>query len=173
MKKAANFSATLHTGDNFELSSLTGKKIWLAFFRYSGCPLCNLRVNQIIKRKEEFNKLNIQVVAVFQSDRENTAKYVGKQDIYFPLICDPEQDLYKLYGVSSSVSGLFSMDAMSKLYKALKNGFLPGIPSGDMTRIPADFLIDEDFNIAFEFHGKDIGDHIPFDKVLNWGTAKK
>ena len=168
MNKAKNFTADLFSGERFELESLKGNKIWLAFFRYASCPLCNLRVHDIILRKQEFEQLNIKIVAVFQSDVENTANYVGKQELHFPLICDPKQELYKLYGVGSKFSGLVSADAVVKLTKAVSKGYLPGMPKGDMARIPADFLIDEQMNIVEEFHGKDIGDHIPFETVIKF-----
>ena len=40
-------------GSNFSLSSLKGKKVLLTFYRFARCPMCNLRINEILKRYDE------------------------------------------------------------------------------------------------------------------------
>ena len=37
-------------GSSFSLHSLKGKKVLLTFYRFARCPMCNLRINEIIKR---------------------------------------------------------------------------------------------------------------------------
>ena len=44
-------------------------------------------------------------------------------------------------------------------------GFFPRATDGSKTRIPGDFLIDENGIVADAFYGADIGDHIPFERV--------
>ena len=43
-------------GSNFSLSSLKGKKVLLTFYRFARCPMCNLRINEILKRYDELGK---------------------------------------------------------------------------------------------------------------------
>jgi len=38
---------------------------------------------------------------------------------------------------------------------------------GNMNRIPADFLIDENGKIAIAYYGKNISDHLPLETILN------
>ena len=53
-------------GSNFSLSSLKGKKVLLTFYRFARCPMCNLRINEILKRYDELGK-NFTMVGIFDS----------------------------------------------------------------------------------------------------------
>lgn len=165
MAFAPLFSKKSFGDEVINLESYRGQKVWLAFFRYASCPLCNLRINEMIKRHKELETSGLKIISVFQSPQSSVEKYVAKQDLPFPLICDPDQELYQLYGVKGSYAGLVSFGVVHNLAKASKRGFFPGIPDGPLNTIPADFLIDESGEIVTSFHGKDIGDHIPFELV--------
>lgn len=162
--KAPGFETTDLAGKKLKLDELPGKK-WLAFFRYAGCPLCNLQVHKIITRHDELAKRGLSVVAVFQSPRDSLAEKVGAQRPPFPLVPDPDERLYELYGVETSLAGYLSPGNLGRLANAVGQGFLPGKPEGSHTRVPADFLIDGDGTIRRAFYGKVIADHIPFGDV--------
>lgn len=149
-----------------DLSNYQGKKVWLAFFRYAACPLCNLRIHEMKNKYEQLKERGIEIIAVFHSDHESISKYVGKNDLPFPLIGDPDLELYRLYHVGRSITGFFSANTYKNLFRAFKKGLMPGIPDGPLDTIPADFLINEQGQIIKEFHGDDISDHIPFSEVL-------
>lgn len=168
---APSFNGTLWNGESFDSATLRGVKIWLAFFRYASCPLCNLRVHEMIKNYDNFQKLGISIVAVFQSSPESIADSVGKQKPPFPLIADPHESLYNLYGVGASHSGFAHPGNLPKFAKAMKAGFMPGRVEGTLTRMPADFLIDRNGMIALAYSGGKIADHIPFDEVQKFAIA--
>lgn len=161
---APDFTATDWEGKSHRLADLPGRR-WLAFFRYAGCPLCNLRVHHLIQRHADHTARGLSVLAVFQSPPESIASYVGKQRPPFPLLSDPEERLYGLYGVETSLAGYLSPANLGRLAQATANGFLPGRPDGSATRIPADFLIDAGGTIRRAYYGKVIADHLPFPDV--------
>ncbi|MCR4316048.1 MAG: AhpC/TSA family protein [Planctomycetes bacterium] len=163
--KAPAFIGVNWNGENISLADLAGSKVWLAFFRYASCPLCNLRVNQIIHRYDELAASGLKVVAVFQSEAGNVAKYVGKQQPPFPLIADPKEEIYSLFGVEHSTWGFLNPANILSALKATFKGFLPGKMEGTITRLPADFLIGADGVIRTAFFGTKIADHIPFAEV--------
>lgn len=169
--KAPSFDAVDWRGEPVRLADYAGKRTWLAFFRYAGCPLCNLRVHHLIERHAALRERGLEVVGVFQSTKEGMAKYVGRQNPPFPLISDPEEKLYALYGLETSLAGYLSPMNFGRLGKALASGFGPGSPEGSKTRIPADFLIDGDQTIRHVFYGKVIADHIPFEEVDRFLTS--
>ena len=37
-------------GSTFNLESIQGKKAMISFYRYSSCPFCHLRINEIISK---------------------------------------------------------------------------------------------------------------------------
>lgn len=57
----------------------------------------------------------------------------------------------------------------------MASGFFNMKAISDKPLIPADFLIDEHQNISKAYYGKDFGDHLPIEEILNAGevVAKK
>ncbi len=148
-----------------ELAALRGNRVWLAFFRYASCPLCNLRVHRMIQRYEELSSRGLRILAVFQSPPASIAAYVGKQEPPFPLLSDPDERLYRMYGLENSLGAFVSPRNTAALTTATAKGFLPGKMEGTKTRIPGDFLIDPTGRIQDLFYGEIISDHIDFDRV--------
>lgn len=142
----------------------------LSFFRYASCPLCNLRVRELITKHEEFVENGTRILAIFQSPAERIAHYVGTQSPPFPLIPDPDLTLYRLYGVESSWRGFAHAWTLgiSQVFKAVvANGFLPGTMENDIHRVPADFLITPAGNLIDVYYGRDIGDHMSLDQIFS------
>lgn len=170
---APDFGCELWDGSSFDLKSWRGKKTWVAFFRYASCPLCNLRVHEMIRQHDTLKKFGVEVVSVFQSPKESISEYVGQQKPPFPLISDPEEKLYALYGLDASTVGFFHPGNLSLLRKAFQLGFKMGKREGTVTRIPADFLVNPDGTIHTAFYGDKIGDHIPFESVMHFAVGGK
>ncbi|MHC4164861.1 MAG: redoxin domain-containing protein [Planctomycetota bacterium] len=107
--RAPFFLATTWLGEEIELESYRGRRLWLAFFRFASCPLANLRIHEISKR-HDLSADGLRIIAVFPSSRERIAAHVGKQNPPFPLVSDPREELYMLYGLRASVAGLIGRD---------------------------------------------------------------
>ncbi len=165
--RAPAFSAATSSGEQIELDGYRGRKVWLAFFRFASCPLANLRVHEICKR-HDLKPAELQIVAVFPSSPERIAAYVGSQSPPFPLVSDPHEKLYMLYGLRASVAGLIGRDVGLRTVQAAALGFLPGPTDGTITRLPGDFLIDEEGIVRHVHNGEDVADHIPFERVLEF-----
>ncbi|MCO5168696.1 MAG: AhpC/TSA family protein [Planctomycetes bacterium] len=161
---APELEARDHEGRLVRLGELQGPR-WLAFFRYASCPLCNLRVRGMIVRHEELAARGLSVVAVFQSPPASIARAVGAQRPPFPLVADPQEALYRLYGLEARLGALLAPANLGALGAALARGFLPGRPEGSITRVPGDFLIRADGVIDQAFYGRTIAEHIPFEAV--------
>src|SRR5688572_5417135 len=101
---APEFSAKDAKGGEIRLSSFTGKKTLLVFFRYAGCPFCNLALDRLLAAYPRLASHGLNVIAFFQSDRALTERYILRRHVVpFPVIPDPERDTYDRYGVESSV----------------------------------------------------------------------
>lgn len=152
-------------GSTVRLADHRGRKVWLAFFRYASCPLCNLRVHQMIERHAGYAESGLDVLGVFQSPPGSMRRYVATQAPPFPLLCDPEERVYARYGCESSLAGYVAPTNGPVLARAMSQGFLPGRMEGTKTRLPADFLIDEEGVVQEAFYASAIADHIPFERV--------
>jgi len=164
---AKNFQVNDIFGTEIILSKFTDKKILLSFYRYASCPLCNLRINQLIQHYNEFKSKNLIVLAFFESPIGSILENVGKQEAPFPIIPDPEREVYKLYGIESSRIGYLRGGISKTMFKALKAGFRIGPKEGDKYLLPADFLI-ENMEIKEVFYGKTISEHISIENIYRF-----
>ena len=53
-------------GSTFDMSSLRGKRVIFTFFRFSSCPFCNIRIDRLKKRWNEFPEGTV-MVGVFDA----------------------------------------------------------------------------------------------------------
>ena len=160
------------TGRVVDLADYPGRHILLSFFRFASCPYCNLRIHGMIERYAAYRDAGIAMIAVFESPRETMLRYVaGRMDAPFPLIADPEDHLYRLYGLEKSW-GKFALAFVNPRTAAKSfrdasiagfgKGFWPGKIDAAPHRMPADFLIGPDMVVRKAWYGAYPGDHLPF-----------
>jgi len=161
---APAFTTADIAGNPVALESYHGRKVLLAFFRFSACALCNLRVHHFIDRYPQWQRQGMEVIAVFESPLTNMKSYVGAQNAPFPLIADPTAALYDLYGVETSEAKVQATlaDARTKevIAAAAAAGFkLTPEEGSNFHRIPAEFLIDEQGILHVAHYNQRITDH--------------
>jgi peroxiredoxin len=164
--KAPEFEFETWDGKPFSLRSLAGKTVYLSFFRYAGCPLCNLRMRDLTKKHDELVARGVVVVAVVQSPAASVRDAFSSLSPRFTILADAKERLYALYGLESSLAGYLSPLNLPRLASAAAQGILPGKMDGTKTRLPADFVIGPDGIIRAAHYGETIGDHISFERVL-------
>ncbi len=156
-------------GHFFSLNDLKGSKVLVSFMRFAGCPVCNLRVHQLIKERNAFATQNVKVVLIYESSKANLLAYLQSEKSPFTFIADPESKFYKAYGVEKSWSKFLSSFFKGTLDKVMKGQklFTSKISNdGSLNRIGADFLIDETGKISIAHYGEYMGDDLPIDKIL-------
>lgn len=164
---APKFCVKDMNGIDFDLLTPREKPLLLAFFRYASCPLCNLRVHELIENYDEL-KEKIEIVLIFQSPKDKIEKYVGKQDIPYRVLPNSSKSLYHLYGVENSWLGFakaWTIEIKKVFIALFKRHYLPGSVEGEIHRIPADFIVNTDNKILKAYYGKDIGDHLPLSEL--------
>ncbi len=168
---AIDFEATTLSGRQIHLSEMRGKRILLSFFRNGACALCNLRVHELSQRIDDFAKKNIQLLGVFESSREDMLPYVGQQRLPFELITDPEGKLYDLYQLESSKEKIDQVIASGVAKERIESAAALGYQlthqqGSNFFRLPADFLIDEEFIIEKAHYSDHVIDHIDINTIL-------
>lgn len=169
--KAPDFEAIDTNGDTINLSNYKGQKVLVAFLRYASCPVCNYRVHELIENFDSISSKGYKIIAIYESNNSTLKEYLAESAVPFTVIGDPTLKLYKEFGVEKSfwkmLGSVFKKqpkDAMkkgSKLFpKKLKR-------DGNITRLPADFIIDENGILKVVYYGTDIGDHLPITEILN------
>ena len=101
---APDFKIQSIDGKELTMESLKGKKVFLTFFRYAACPLCNLRAAEIKQRYG--GDPRVEVVMVFESTESQMKSYAGHLasgggTVYF----DATSAAYSAYQATKSCCG--------------------------------------------------------------------
>lgn len=114
---------------------------------------------------DDFLERGLKIAAVFQSPAVSVEGAFSNLSPAFPLLCDPDERLYAAYGCESSLAGYLDPRNLGELARATANGILPGRMEGTKTRLPADFLLDENHIVRVAFYAARIAENIPFEAV--------
>jgi peroxiredoxin len=188
MHATSNTPDNLRIGDAFpplELAATSGELVTIAdpagnyvhlqLRRFAGCPVCNLHLRSIVARHDEIQAHGIREVVVFHSTAAELAKH--QADVPFPLIADPERELYQRLGVERRLHSLLSVRALRAAIggqttalgsrSTMRGAFGPMRPNGGMLGLPADFLIAPDGRVAALKYGQHAYDQWSVDELLD------
>ena len=156
-------------GSIFDTTSLAGRPYLLSFYRFASCPFCNLRVNELVRRFDEFGS-DFTIVAIFDSPLDNLKRFTEGHEAPFPILADENNKYYREYQIEKSLTGMLKgmIFRMPTLLKGIFKGYLPYVFKGSLITMPADFLIDKEGIIQVAYYGKDEGDHLSFDTIKDF-----
>lgn len=167
------FTAKTITGDTIDFPFVRSETVLLSFFRYAGCPWCNLAILQLNQEYPSLKKRGLEVIAVVQSTEANIKTHITDRHDptpQFPIIADPDASLYKKYGVeiNAPIKALRSIKDIPDWIKSSRMGFKQGKIDGSSFLVPADFIINaETGRIIKARYGQSYGDNIPFIEVYD------
>jgi peroxiredoxin len=187
LRNARTTAARLRVGDQFPQLKLTGiseesialpdpsgRLTHVQFRRFAGCPICNLHLRSITERLDEISAAGVREVVVFHSTPAELRKY--EDGLPFPVIGDPEKELYRRFGVEASAKAILKPGA----WRALPAGWwhaaqtaitkrralLPANPTNGNLGLPADILIEADGRVAAVKYGEHAYDQWSVDELL-------
>lgn len=68
-EQARPFEVTDIFDRTISLEDYRGKRLMLSFYRYASCPLCNLRIAQLIAHFDLLHGQGLEFLALFQSPK--------------------------------------------------------------------------------------------------------
>jgi peroxiredoxin len=80
--------------------------VMLVFYSGDWSPYCNGQLASYARGVEEFEERGVQVAGISVDPPSNNAKMVGKLQLPFPLLSDPEGELTRLYGLWDDEAGV-------------------------------------------------------------------
>jgi len=169
-QKAPDFTVTDAKGDKFTLSAFKGKSpVVLVFLRYAGCPICQLALHDIKDAYEDFAARGAVVAAFVQSPAESIKKSGDISIFPFRLIPDPNETIYKLYGVAAgSFIDMLNPQTVARGIQAVAHGHKQGKMEGNQWQLPGDFIVDKDGVIKLARVGKNLADNLPPQQLLSY-----
>ena len=127
-------------------STLSAPRTALYLHRFSGCRVCQLALLDAAAQLPALRGKGWEAVFVVQSSPENASAVASRLGgLPFPVICDPEMALYRLFEVAPAPSKEASGDpeALARdIRRAESLGLRKGPPEGDPLQLPAVFVLD-------------------------------
>jgi peroxiredoxin Q/BCP len=98
-KKAPDFTLNDQDGNPVSLKKLKGKKVILYFYPKDDTPGCTKEACGFRDQKADFDKANTVILGVSPDDEKSHQKFIGKYELPFQLLADPEHEACEAYGV--------------------------------------------------------------------------
>ncbi len=165
-------------GNQIDLSTYKGKKVFIGFFRHAGCPFCNLRVHALSKAREEFKSKNMEMIFFFESEEKVMLKSIFHREVSpVPIISDPQKIIYSTYGIENSAAKSTKSHLTSFIQTAIK-AKLAKVPvhmmagAESISTMPAEFLLDENLIIRKIHYAQHLNDRLGFEVLKAFVDSK-
>lgn len=147
----------------------------LQFRRFAGCPVCNLHLRSMARRREEISGNGAREIVFFHAPASHLQRYTA--DVPFALVGDPEKVTYREFGVEAARRALLDPRVWPTILRSVAasvgevlRGGKPMPPSstahGGRIGLPADFLIASDGTVLAAKYGEHAGDQWSVDELL-------
>ncbi|MAW22577.1 MAG: hypothetical protein CMA16_03915 [Euryarchaeota archaeon] len=170
---APQFTLPAIDGSTFNMADMKGKRVILTFFRFSTCPLCNMRIRRIVQRWNEFSKDAV-MVAVFDAKVGELQKRMKKHDAPFVVVADETYEQFNKNGVKKSFFKFMwgALRSPLTLLQATLRGYVPlTLSISKLSTIPVDILIDEEGKVVEAHYCKDTADHLSLDRMIAFSNG--
>ena len=160
-------------GTTFEMSSMKGRRVIFTFFRFSSCPFCNMRIDELVKRWDEFAEDAV-MVGVFDARIDELKRRMGKKGVPFTIVADETYQHFDENGVEKSFARFMwgAMRSPLTMLKATMRGYVPMTLSiSKMSTLPVDILVDEHGRVVEAHYCKDTVDHLPIDRLIEFSRG--
>ncbi|MBA2612342.1 MAG: redoxin domain-containing protein [Bacteroidetes bacterium] len=168
-QQAPDFTINDVYGSSISLNKFKGQKIHLVFYRFAGCPFCNLRFHEINKMTELYKNNNTVLISIYESSAENMRSMLADEKFYSIMIPNSDSSLYKKYALERSKWGLFKFllfgGGLSKAKEGMKLYKNKVAIDGHTDRLEAEFLIDANGKIMNAHYSKIQGDYLAVNTI--------
>ena len=87
------------TGEEFDLSSLKGKKVVLFFYPRASTPGCTVEACEFRDDIRQFGQKGVAVLGISPDTPKAQTGFKEEQGLNFPLLCDVDKTVAQAYGV--------------------------------------------------------------------------
>jgi thioredoxin-dependent peroxiredoxin len=107
---APDFQLLSQTGSRVSLKSYKGEWVILFFFGDHSGENVSLTARNLQRDLAKFNAANAAIVGIGRTTPESNQAWAKKEEITFPLLSDPDENITKSYGAGSSGdSGIYEV----------------------------------------------------------------
>ena len=101
-----------------------------------------------------------QIVLVGMGSVVQAKAFTQRFELTFPMICDPDQHLYREFAIARmSPLGFISPTMALRGIAAMAQGHTMGLPEGDVRQLPGVVIIDAEGIIQYRYESSGPADH--------------
>ena len=170
--KIRNLKLPTIDGKTFDISQHQGKNIFISWLRFSGCPLCHLRVNELTNAEDKYGK-DFTNVAIFSCNVDALKKTSTKHGNNIIIAADEERTYFNKYDMPLSMARVILGLTISpiRLMRAVFKGYAAPSFNGSFTAIPVDMMINKKGIVEKVKYASHTTDHIPLSEVIEFSNA--
>ena len=159
-------------GKAFDISEHEGKNIFISWLRFSGCPLCHLRVNVLTNAEDKYGK-DFTNVAIFSCNVDALKKTATKHGNNIIIAADEERTYFNKYDMPLSMARVMLGLTISplRMMRAVFKGYAAPSFNGSFTAIPVDMMINKKGIVEKVKYASHTTDHIPLSEVIEFSNA--
>jgi hypothetical protein len=118
--------------------------------------------------KQKFSDAGIQAVLVGMGSSDESEEFRKLMNIDFPLICDPNQQVYSAYHLrKTSFLQMISASLLAKGLKAIAAGHKLEIPRQDAKQLAGVFKIDVKGQVIWSYYSSNPSDYPAVEAIVN------
>jgi len=133
------------------LSDFLGRPVLVSFLGPAHCPFCRAHVIRTIQRRDEFARLDAEVIMIgYEDPQDMTAMMLRNLDLPYLLLIDPSRDTHRRWGMGEATwrawvrPGLY-LAAVTSLLRREEQFKAQPTPS----QMTGDFVVRRDGRVAF------------------------
>ena len=158
-------------GKTFDISQHQGKNIFISWLRFSGCPLCHLRVNELTNAEDKYGK-DFTNVAIFSCNVDALKKTATKHGNSIIFAADEDRTYFNKYDMPQSMARVVLGITISpiRMMRAVFKGYAAPSFNGSFTAIPVDMMINKKGIVEKVKYASHTTDHIPISEVIEFSN---
>ena len=115
---------------------------------------------QLRHERQAIEEAGGQIVLVGMGSVTQTRAFTQRFEVNFPMICDPDQHLYREFAIERmSPLGFISPSMALRGIAAMAQGYTMGLPEGDVRQLPGVVIIDGGGIIRYRYESAGPADH--------------
>ena len=170
--KIRNLKLPTIDGKTFDISQHEGKNIFISWLRFSGCPFCHLRVNELTNAEDKYGK-DFANVAIFSCNVDALKKTATKHGNNIIIAADEDRKYFDKYEMPRSLARVSSRNSnfTSKNDEAVFKGYAAPSFNGAFNAVPVDVMINKKGVVEKVKYSAHTTDHIPVSEVIEFSNA--
>jgi len=124
-------------------------------------------VAQLCQHKDELHRLNVQVLVIGFGAVSSARRWLEETCDDFPLLLDPEREIYRLYGLKESWLRSWNLRTIRLYIRLLASGRKWRGIQGKSTQLGGDFIVDSDGIIRLAYRSREATDRPAVDDLLD------